>query len=185
MQSTLTLLSLTFYAALIYIVLRQLICLLNATGGGGILASANTESSQKLRNNIILLGLGIQVIFFGFFVVVSIMFHLRVTEKPTAISHSATAPWRKLLWLLYCASLLIMVRSVYRMIEYAEGNNGALMQKEMFVYVLDALLMFLVPCMFALQYPGIILKKLSLEHSYISTGLSMDNYPTNTNGGKQ
>ncbi|KAH6628961.1 RTA1 like protein-domain-containing protein [Boeremia exigua] len=202
-QSTLTLLGPTFYAASIYMVLGRLIRLLDAGhhsmikpkwltkffllgdvlsflsqgGGGGMLTSAKTESSQKLGNNIILLGLGIQIIFFGFFMVVSVVFHFRITQRPTSTSRSTNAPWRQLLWLLYGGSLLIMVRSMYRMVEYAQGNNGALMQKEMYVYVLDATTMFIVAGVFAIWYPGKMLKEHTKIHDYVDAATELHGYP--------
>lgn len=46
--------------------------------------------------------------------------------------HMYTAPpgWATLLWILYAASVLILVRSVFRLIEYGGGRDGYLMRKE-------------------------------------------------------
>ncbi|KAH7142696.1 RTA1 like protein-domain-containing protein [Dactylonectria estremocensis] len=183
LQSLLTLLGPTLFAAAIYMVLGRLIRLLGAeaysmirpkwltkffllgdllsffsqSGGGGILATAKTESSQNLGNKIILLGLGIQVIFFGFFIVVTIVFHARINRRPTTKSYAIVTPWKKLIWVLYLSSLLIMVRSIFRMIEYAEGNDGELMQKEIYVYALDSALMCIVGVLFAICHPSSVL----------------------------
>ncbi|ETS86253.1 hypothetical protein PFICI_00081 [Pestalotiopsis fici W106-1] len=184
-QSLLTLLGPTFFAASIYMILGRLIQFLEADtysmirtrwltkffllgdifsffgqgGGGGILATAKTESSQSLGNKVILLGLAIQVIFFGLFIVVTVVFHRRVHRAPTPKSLTTSAPWHKLLWVLYGTSVLIMVRSVFRMIEYAQGNDGALLQKEAYSYVLDALLMIIVTGCFAWFHPSNVLKR--------------------------
>ncbi|KAJ4298056.1 hypothetical protein N0V90_005955 [Kalmusia sp. IMI 367209] len=185
MQSLLTLLGPTLYAASIYMVFGRLVGLLEAgsyslikprwltkffllgdilsflgqSGGGGILATAKSESSQSLGNKVILLGLGIQVVFFAFFMVVTVVFHLRIIRNPTTKSLTVPVPWARFLWILYLASLLIMVRSVFRMTEYAQGNDGALMQKEVYVYLLDATLMFIVAAVFAVYHPGDILQR--------------------------
>lgn len=150
-----------------------------------MLATAKTESSQKLGNNIILLGLGIQIVFFGFFMVVSVVFHLRIKNEPTSNSHSTTVPWRQLLWLLYTASLLIMVRSMYRMIEYAQGNDGALMQKEIYLYLLDASLMFIVAGLFAVFYPGHMLKDNTKMDGYVNDATTLDHYPLANDDGRK
>lgn len=125
--------------------------------GGGILATAKSVSSQNLGNNVILLGLAIQVIFFGFFMVVTLIFHVRVMQQPTKKSTALSAPWHRFIWVLYIASLLIMVRSVFRMVEYAQGNDGSLLQTEIYTYVLDALLMVCVAAIFAIYHPSEVL----------------------------
>ncbi|KAH6896527.1 RTA1 like protein-domain-containing protein [Thelonectria olida] len=182
-QSLLTLLGPTLFAAAIYMVLGRLIRLLGAesysmirpkwltkffllgdvlsflgqSGGGGILATAKTESSQNLGNKVILLGLGIQVVFFGFFIVVTVVFHHRINKHPTPKSYSVGTPWKLFLWVLYASSVLIMIRSIFRMIEYAGGSNGTLMQKEIYVYVFDSVLMLIVAVLFAVYHPSRIL----------------------------
>jgi len=120
--------------------------------GGGILANAKKLSTQKLGNNIIIAGLGIQVVFFGLFMITTVIFHVRIARKPTARSYSVTAPWKQFLWALYFTSALIMVRSIFRMVEYAMGKQGVLMQHEIYVLVLDAALMFIVAVAFVWPY---------------------------------
>jgi hypothetical protein len=51
---------------------------------------------------------------------------------------------------LYISSILILIRSVVRVVEYLQGYSGYLMKHEVFIYVFDALLMFAV--MIILQY---------------------------------
>lgn len=55
---------------------------------------------------------------------------------------------------LYAASVLILIRSVFRVAEYAEGNDGALLRTEVYLYVFDAVLMFLVMVTFAVIHPS-------------------------------
>lgn len=42
---------------------------------------------------------------------------------------------------LYFVSLFILVRSLFRVIEYVQGQNGYLLRHEVFLYVFDAVLM--------------------------------------------
>lgn len=51
---------------------------------------------------------------------------------------------------LYIASILILIRSIVRVVEYLQGYDGYLMKTEVFIYVFDALLMFVT--MLVLQY---------------------------------
>lgn len=62
--------------------------------------------------------------------------------------------WQKHLYALYVASMLILVRSVFRVIEYVMGNNGYLLKKEVFLYIFDAVLMFLCMVWLNMVHPG-------------------------------
>ena len=62
--------------------------------------------------------------------------------------------WQKHLYALYVASMLILVRSVFRVIEYVMGNNGYLLKKEVFLYTFDAVLMFLCMVWLNIVHPG-------------------------------
>ncbi|RGP66872.1 rta1 domain-containing [Fusarium longipes] len=169
-QSTLLLLGPALLAASIYMVLGRLIRLLDAdhltiispkwltkvfvtgdvlsflaqSAGGGMLATAKDKDAVKRGENIIVGGLIIQILFFGFFMIVTIIFHLRIRRNPTAKSLEIVTPWKKLLFTLYAASLSILVRSVFRVAEYVMGKESALQSQEFWIYIFDALLMSLV-----------------------------------------
>jgi hypothetical protein len=55
------------------------------------------------------------------------------------------------------ASLLIMVRSVSRVIEYLQGNSGTLLGHEAYLYALDATLMLAVVVLFNIIHPSEVL----------------------------
>ncbi|KAG5662517.1 hypothetical protein KAF25_004935 [Fusarium avenaceum] len=169
-QSLLLLLGPALLAASIYMVLGRIIRLLDAgdlsvispkwltkvfvagdvlsflaqSAGGGMLATAKDRDAVKRGENIIVGGLGIQIVFFGFFMVVTLIFHLRINRNPTQKSQEITTPWKKLLFVLYAASLSILVRSVFRVAEYVMGKDSELQTKEFWIYVFDALLMTIV-----------------------------------------
>lgn len=56
--------------------------------------------------------------------------------------------------MLYGTSALIMVRSIFRVVEYVMGRDGYPLQHEWTLYVFDALLMVLAMVVFAWWYPG-------------------------------
>ncbi|KAF6836367.1 rta1 domain-containing protein [Colletotrichum musicola] len=179
-QSILLLLGPALFAASIYMVLGRLINLLDAgnyslirpkwltkvfvlgdvlsffaqSGGGGMLATAKDRDSVKKGENIIVGGLGIQILFFGFFMLVTLVFHMRLSRNPTPKTYSLDTPWKGLLWVLYTTSLLIMVRSIFRVAEYVEGKEGELQSKEMYIYVFDALLMGITALLFNFFHPS-------------------------------
>jgi hypothetical protein len=118
------------------------------------MAQAKTPSDQKRGESIILGGLGIQVAFFGFFIVTTVVFHRRMAKQPTARSYSVTGPWRLLIKALYASSALVMIRSVFRMVEFGMGNDSVLMSSEGYLLGLDGALMFIVAVIFLWCHPS-------------------------------
>ncbi|KIX01520.1 uncharacterized protein Z518_09246 [Rhinocladiella mackenziei CBS 650.93] len=124
--------------------------------GGGIMASG-TESSMTTGEKIIIGGLVLQILFFSFFIIVGITFHIRMHRMPTSkvLSSGSTAHvWKKHLYALYGGSLLILVRSVFRLIEYAQGNDGYLISHEVYLYIFDSVLMVAAMILFAVIHPS-------------------------------
>jgi len=71
---------------------------------------------------------------------------------------------------IYVVSVLIFVRSVFRVIEYAMGNAGYLLRYEIFLYIFDALLMAAVMIILNVIHPGEITRLLesgSVGHSQL------------------
>lgn len=130
-----------------------------------MLASADSKKSRDLGQAIIITGLAIQIIFFTFFVVITITFDKRIRREPTKASLAITSPWKKLLKVLYGSSALILVRSVFRVVEYIMGEDGELMAKEVYIYIFDATLMLLVSISFNIFHPSAIINKKNKRHS--------------------
>jgi hypothetical protein len=107
----------------------------------------------------------VQLVFFTFFVFTSIVFHTRIRSRATQQTIEVrqehglriTRSWESVLWGLYIASILILVRSVFRLIEYAQGNDSYLISHEAFSYVFDATLMFFAMVEMNLLHPSVIL----------------------------
>ncbi|KAG9231458.1 RTA-like protein [Amylocarpus encephaloides] len=119
------------------------------SGGGGLMAQ---EKSQNLGKNIVLIGLVLQILFFGLFIVTSLLFHVRLQKNPTA--QSVDAPWKKYMFSLYFASILILIRSLFRVAEFQGGHDGPLMKKEVYLYIFDSVLMLGVSVVFNVVHPG-------------------------------
>lgn len=188
-QSILLLLGPTLFAASIYMILGRLVVLLEADsysmirprwltkvfvlgdllsffaqgGGGGMLTQAKSADDVKKGENIIIGGLFIQILFFGFFMIVALVFHRRISNRPTRAALSIIAPWQQLIYVLYISSGLIMVRSIYRVAEYVMGSEGVLMSKEYYLYCLDALPMLLVALSYNYFHPGRVINKNSQD----------------------
>lgn len=110
------------------------------SSGAGLLSSGDGTNAD-MANNIIIGGLVVQVVVFALFVMASAIFHWRIRVDPTTKSH--TMPWEKHMISLYIVSILIFVRSIVRLVEYAQGHDGYIMKHEIFLYVFDALVMWM------------------------------------------
>ncbi|KAF2851581.1 RTA1-domain-containing protein [Plenodomus tracheiphilus IPT5] len=96
---------------------------------------------------IVIAGLALQVATFVFFLIASLDFQIRMERKHRAMqtfTSTATVGWRKVLYILYTVSALILFRCVFRLIEYSMGNAGYLIAHEWTLYAFDAVPMFLV-----------------------------------------
>ncbi|KAJ8110435.1 hypothetical protein OPT61_g6728 [Boeremia exigua] len=119
-------------------------------GAAGLMVSGN---NMKSGEGMVIGGLMIQIIMFGLFAATAVMFQRRITHNPTRESGSSALPWKKSMRMLYIVSALIMVRSIFRVIEYAMGNNGYLLKNEWTLYIFDSTLMFAVMVVYFFWYP--------------------------------
>ncbi|KAH7139287.1 putative RTA1 domain protein [Dendryphion nanum] len=125
--------------------------------GSAMQASGDAEG-VKLGNNIVMGGLGFQLAAFAIFIVMAAVFHRRLNTEPTAHSRRPNVKWRRHLWNLYAVSVLVFVRSLFRLIEFAEGPESKLYKTEVYLYIFDAALMFLVVALMAIIHPGLLVR---------------------------
>ncbi|KAM0262801.1 hypothetical protein ACHAQJ_001595 [Trichoderma viride] len=109
---------------------------------------------SNVGNNTIIGGLVLQLIWFALFVVVTAVFHRRLMSIPTARSQRSDCRWQIYLRTLYIAGGLIIIRNLFRVIEYAQGNDGYLLTKEAFIYIFDALPMLVIVSWLHWRHPG-------------------------------
>ncbi|KLU85831.1 hypothetical protein MAPG_04851 [Magnaporthiopsis poae ATCC 64411] len=173
MQSLLILLAPALFAASIYAILGRLIVALRAdhlapirpsrttqlfVGGdvisfllqmaGGGLQAAGTLEFYHQGEKIILTGLFIQMAFFSFFIFNAVVFHTRLSGQPPL----SGIPWQRHLYVLYAVSVVILVRNLFRVVEYLQGNGGYLVSHEVFLYIFDMALMAVVMAIFLIWY---------------------------------
>lgn len=65
--------------------------------------------------------------------------------------------------MLYATSALILIRCIFRIIEYAMGSEGYLLAHEWPLYIFDALLMVATMAIFYVWYPSQIQQVKSLH----------------------
>ncbi|KAF2272607.1 RTA1-domain-containing protein [Westerdykella ornata] len=144
----------------------DVLCFLMQLAGGGMLASADGDPDKaKLGENLVVGGLFVQLAFFGFFILVAALFQMQGRHHLAGLPQSLSA-WRRHLYVLYGTSLLILVRSVFRVVEYFQGEHGYLLSHEVFLYIFDASLMAAAMVAMNVVHPGdiaLLLKGKSLE----------------------
>lgn len=100
---------------------------------------------------------------------VAVKFHLSISRVPT-IRLPNELPWKKHMSVLYIASIFIMVRSIFRVVEYLQGFDGYLLHHEAYLYIFDALLMFLVMVLLNVVHPSELAAsmkhKTATDHEY-------------------
>lgn len=120
---------------------------------GGAAGMMVVQSMANVGKALVILGLVIQVVCFGIFMVTSVIFHKRVNAD-FSLSQSAThIPWLPAMRLMYAISIMIMVRSIFRLAEYAEGPEGYAMSHEWTLYVFDSLPMALSSVFMVIWFP--------------------------------
>ncbi|KAF5685916.1 RTM1-like protein [Fusarium denticulatum] len=177
-QSILLLVAPALYAATIYMELGRIVLMIDGEGriliskkwmtkifvtgdvlsfilqaGGGGYQSSGTIEALRAGAKLIIGGLFVQLLFFGVFIVIAIAFHRAISANPTARSSSGL-PWQKHMLALYIGSFLIMVRSIFRAVEYLQGFDGYLLKHEAYLYIFDACLMFFVMILFNYFHPS-------------------------------
>ncbi|KAI1059258.1 hypothetical protein LB507_004145, partial [Fusarium sp. FIESC RH6] len=109
-------------------------------------------SIQASGQKIILAGLFVPIVVFGFFVITSGLFHVKCLKNPTLATREDAFPWKLDLHVLYTVSIIILVRSIFRVVESLQGNGGYLISHEVFLYIFDAILMAIVMVVFLIWY---------------------------------
>ncbi|KAL4986807.1 RTA1 like protein [Aspergillus falconensis] len=145
-------------------VLGDVIGFVAQAAGGGIMASGTIEN-YNLGEDVTVAGLAVQLAFFSVFMITCGIFHRRIRQSPTqeVVDISARLReqkkwgWETVLVGLYTASVLILVRSIFRVIEYVQGNDGYLISHEVFMYVFDSALMFSAMVVMNVCHPSMIL----------------------------
>ncbi|KZM23608.1 response to stress [Ascochyta rabiei] len=105
-----------------------------------------------------LLGLFVQLLFLGFFLgfflCISLVFWQRMSKssKQYAILQYGKHTWDQLLKMVVLAAVIIILRCIFHVIEFAQGHSGYLVSHEIFIYIFDAAPMLVVQSMMHFVY---------------------------------
>jgi hypothetical protein len=91
--------------------------------------ASGSLDAMTLGENVIIGGLVVQILFFSCFVVTAGIFHAHLIRVLTGKSMQVYALWQRSLYSLYAGSVLIWIRCVFRLIEYAQGMQSVSLHK--------------------------------------------------------
>ncbi|ANB15147.1 Rta1p [Sugiyamaella lignohabitans] len=158
-------------------VFGDVLSLLLQGAGGGIQASGGAHN-HTLGSDVVIGGLIVQLIFFGAFIIVSTIVHRRIRKinRDLPVDRGTLD---KFFLVTYAACILILIRNVYRIIEYAQGFQGFLMVHEVFMYIFDAVLMTGVMVVFIIMHPGNVMVRNVMEKPVSTETFAQEEGPFN------
>ncbi|GAA5893703.1 RTA1 domain-containing protein [Sporobolomyces salmoneus] len=121
-------------------------------GAGGALYSSDNVSIYPTAKAILLVGFIIQIIAFGIFAIFAIIYQIRVRRAGVP-----SGQWTTCLCTLYLGTIFILIRGVFRTIEFGTGTGGGegpLLSVEGWYYGLETLPIILAGYLFVLSYVG-------------------------------
>lgn len=127
---------------------------------GSAMQTSNDSSGVKLGQHIVIGGLIIQLVALAWFIFETTILHIRLNNGSTVITlKDPSISWRPTLWTLRCVSVLIFIRSLYRLIEFTSGSDSTFAKHEVFMYIFDASLLSISAFLFVLIHPGRLFRK--------------------------
>ena len=122
---------------------------------GSIIPASGDASSIELSKKILLGGLVTQVVALAFFIVTCWYAHSRLKREPAPmLDEDPSINWQNHFRALQLVTLVLVVRSLVRTIEFLQGSDGFVASHEVFIYLFDAFLMFFVMVVFLVLHPG-------------------------------
>ncbi|KAF5877700.1 putative rta1 domain protein [Botrytis fragariae] len=154
--------SVTFMAA-------DWIALILQAAGGAITDTAATEAGMKSGTDILVAGLSFQVFGLILFMMVAVEYSFKVRGERTrrqAASWAAGeskmgASERKMRYLCYgltVATVLILIRSIFRVAELAKGFQSKLANEEIPFMILESAVMISATTIMTIFHPGLIIR---------------------------
>lgn len=121
--------------------------------------SSQDGDTPTLGTNIMLAGLSFQVFTLAMFMLLTAEYALRVTRNKDALNSThaklrASKKFRGFLCALALSTVLIMIRSIYRVIELAQGWNGQLIGDQTLFFVLEGIMVILAVLILNVFHPG-------------------------------
>lgn len=144
-------------------IMADLLSLILQGAGGGIAATANTDSTQKLGNNLMMAGICWQVFTLLGFATLVTDYCLRAYKNRAAFTQAtvnllSSTPFRLFGLGVIFAFLGIFIRCVFRIAEMANGWGNPTMQDENDFIILDGVMISIAALGLTIFHPGVFFK---------------------------
>ncbi|KAF9265934.1 hypothetical protein L218DRAFT_923430 [Marasmius fiardii PR-910] len=126
-------------------------------GTGAILAGTDAPKLKLIGFHVYQGGVGVQQFFIVIFIVLAIRCQVKLKALEDAGERHRETSWRKVLFPIYGALLLITIRIIYRLTEFAGSFDSGISKSEPVFYVLEATPMSICMCLFNIWHPGAVL----------------------------
>ncbi|PWN93495.1 RTA1-domain-containing protein [Acaromyces ingoldii] len=135
-----------------FFIWSDIVTFLIQASGGGLQASA---SSKAIGDKLFLAGVSLQCASYFLFLGITVFYHVKESRQGTL-----TRTTRFFLLAIYLASIGVIVRSVYRIVEMAGGYTGHIYRTELFLLFLDSLPLALANLVWVLVWPPRIFEQI-------------------------
>ncbi|KAJ3101319.1 hypothetical protein HK100_004558 [Physocladia obscura] len=102
--------------------------------------------------NILIAGLVVQVISFTAFLITASAFYYRASQDNKGMG------WRIIFIVLFASATLVLIRSVFRVIEFSSGYSGPIVKDENYMYAFDFGLIAIAIILFNFFHPARYIK---------------------------
>ncbi|KAG9036410.1 hypothetical protein FRB95_008951 [Tulasnella sp. JGI-2019a] len=130
-------------------------------GSGGGLLSSKTTSMQNLGKHLFLIGLVLQLVSFGIFTLLLLVWMHKVHKHSRSVwlrdelaGKSWHRDWRAMAGAILVSCVGVLVRSVFRVVENSQGFSGQLTSTESYFYLLDSLPLFIAIAVYIPFWPA-------------------------------
>ncbi|KAL2868578.1 RTA1 domain-containing protein [Aspergillus lucknowensis] len=151
--------------------------------GAVMITSGNGTSQDDLNTfnrgrDLALVGVIVQIVAFGIFTIAAVRFNFTSKKFLKAVSQPLYGQdefsmaiqdkprkndWQALLRVVNLATVMILIRSIFRMVEFTEGHGGYINTHEWPFYVFDAVPIFPSVALFVWWHPSLYLPHLGLR----------------------
>ncbi|KAK0641058.1 RTA1 like protein-domain-containing protein [Cercophora newfieldiana] len=134
-------------------VIFDIISFLVQASGSSVASSVEwVGTTADVGVNILIGGLALQAVAFSFFLAIFGRFHY--LAKKGYLAQDAPAGWEGVVIAVYVSSLLILIRCIYRVAEFAEGVDGYSFRHEWLFWVFESLPMLIAIGIFCFFHPS-------------------------------
>ncbi|KAF5608738.1 RTM1 [Fusarium subglutinans] len=135
--------------------------------GSGIASSDNWQGEmENIGVKVLIVGLAFQLAAFSLFLCVFRRFHVLALRMAV---EDAPRDWQKVVLAVYISSILIMVRCIFRVVEFAGGRDTYAFSHEWLFWVFESLPMAVAIGIFCFYHPGRYLRTNGAQSKSVRT----------------